>query len=122
MRGPDIQQDSLFSKVSPESRVPKDHPLRPIWAMADTAMRELDPSAGQGEIDKEVAYLSRSLFVRNYCPFPFTETSTIHWLFKSCSAHVRWTSPGTVGIPSLLDQRGQIRLIEPDEVMVCVLI
>ena len=42
MRGPDIQQDSLFSTVSPESRVPKDHPLRPIRAMTDAALRELD--------------------------------------------------------------------------------
>ncbi len=42
MRGPDIQQDSLFSTVSPESRVPKDHPLRPIRAMVDAALKELD--------------------------------------------------------------------------------
>ena len=42
MRGPDIQQDSLFSTVSPESRVPKDHPLRPIRTMTDAALRELD--------------------------------------------------------------------------------
>ena len=39
MRGPDIHQDTLFSTVSPESRVPKDHPLRPIRAMADEALR-----------------------------------------------------------------------------------
>jgi hypothetical protein len=30
MRGADIQQDTLFSTVIPEERVPKDHPLRPI--------------------------------------------------------------------------------------------
>jgi transposase len=42
MRGPDIQQDSLFSTVSPEERVPKDHPLRPIRSMVDTALKELD--------------------------------------------------------------------------------
>ena len=42
MRGPDIQQDALFSTVSPESRVPKDHPLRPIRTMVDTALRKLD--------------------------------------------------------------------------------
>ena len=42
MRGPDIQQDSLFSTVSPGSRVPKDHPFRPIQAMTDAALRELD--------------------------------------------------------------------------------
>ena len=42
MRGPDIQQDALFSTVSPEPRVPKDHPLRPIRTMVDTALRKLD--------------------------------------------------------------------------------
>ena len=42
MRGPDAQQDSLFSTVSPESRVPKDLPLRPIRAMTHAALRELD--------------------------------------------------------------------------------
>lgn len=42
MRGPDIQQDALFSTVSPESRVPKDHPLRPIRTMVDAALRELN--------------------------------------------------------------------------------
>jgi transposase len=33
----------MFSYVSPERRVPKDHPLRPIRAMVDAAMRELSP-------------------------------------------------------------------------------
>ena len=42
MRGPDIQQDALFSTVSPDARVPKDHPLRPIRVMVDTALKELD--------------------------------------------------------------------------------
>ena len=42
MRGPDIQQDTLFSTASPESRVPKDHPLRPIRTMADQALADLD--------------------------------------------------------------------------------
>ncbi len=42
MRGPDIQQDALFSTVSPDARVPKDHPLRPIRKMVDTALKELD--------------------------------------------------------------------------------
>ena len=30
MRGSDIQQQKLFSYLSPESRVPQTHPLRPI--------------------------------------------------------------------------------------------
>jgi transposase len=42
MRGPDIHQDTLFSTVSPESRVPKDHPLRPIRQMVDEALKALD--------------------------------------------------------------------------------
>ena len=42
MRGPDIQQDRLFSTVSPETRVPKDHPLRPIRRMVDEALKALD--------------------------------------------------------------------------------
>ena len=42
MRGPDIQQDSLFSTVSPDARVPQDHPLRPIRTMVDAALKEMD--------------------------------------------------------------------------------
>jgi transposase len=42
MRGPDIHQDTLFSTVSPETRVPKDHPLRPIRLMVDAALKSLD--------------------------------------------------------------------------------
>lgn len=42
MRGPDIQQDTLFSTVIPEERVPQDHPLRPIRQMVNTALAELD--------------------------------------------------------------------------------
>ena len=42
MGGADIQQDSLFSTVSPEQRVPKDHPLRPIRRMVDAALESLD--------------------------------------------------------------------------------
>ena len=30
MRGDDNQQEGIFSYISPEKRVPSDHPLRPI--------------------------------------------------------------------------------------------
>jgi transposase len=43
MRGPDIQQQKLFSYLSPESRVPLTHPLRPIRILADKALKELSP-------------------------------------------------------------------------------
>ncbi len=41
MRGDDEQQLGVFSYVSPEQRVPTDHPLRALRAMADEALREL---------------------------------------------------------------------------------
>jgi transposase len=41
MRGDDEQQLGVFSYVSPEQRVPSDHPLRPLRAMADEALHTL---------------------------------------------------------------------------------
>src|SRR6516165_2515226 len=41
MRGTDHQQSSMFSYISAEQRVPKDHPLRTIRAMTDAALGEL---------------------------------------------------------------------------------
>lgn len=43
MRGDDFQQQAMFSYISPESRVPKDHPLRPIRIMVDNALLDLAP-------------------------------------------------------------------------------
>jgi transposase len=43
MRGSDTQQQMLFSYLSPEARVPQNHPLRPIREMADTALKDLSP-------------------------------------------------------------------------------
>jgi hypothetical protein len=40
MRGDDRQPDSMFSYVSPEQRVPSDHPLRAIRRLADEALRD----------------------------------------------------------------------------------
>jgi transposase len=41
MRGEDLQQHELFSYGSLEERVPADHPLRPIRAMVDEALRDM---------------------------------------------------------------------------------
>jgi transposase len=41
IRGNDHQQSALFSYVSPEQRVPQDHPLQPIRRMADAALTTL---------------------------------------------------------------------------------
>jgi len=43
MRGQDEQQLGVFSFVSPEQRIPHDHPLRQLGAMADEALCELKP-------------------------------------------------------------------------------
>jgi transposase len=42
MRGEDLQQHDLFSYGSLEERIPADHPLRPIRAMVDEALNDLD--------------------------------------------------------------------------------
>jgi len=43
MRGNDQQQGHVFSYISPEQRVRKDHPLRPIRTMVDKVLQELSP-------------------------------------------------------------------------------
>jgi transposase len=44
MRGDEKRQESMFSYVSPEARVPSDHPLRGIRGMVDRALEELSPA------------------------------------------------------------------------------
>jgi transposase len=41
MRGDDLQQEAMFSYLSPANRVPQDHPLRPIRRMVNQALAEL---------------------------------------------------------------------------------
>ncbi len=47
MRGSDTQQSSMFSYVSPETRVPADHPLRPVRHMVDRALAALSSRFNQ---------------------------------------------------------------------------
>lgn len=47
MRGFDQPSDALFVYLSPESFVPKEHPLRPIRQMVDIALANLSPLFGQ---------------------------------------------------------------------------
>lgn len=60
MRGPDQQQSQMFSYLSPETRVRKDHPLRAIRQMVDEVLAALSPefdrmyaSAGRPSIAPE---------------------------------------------------------------------
>src|SRR6202795_3461728 len=43
MRGVDHQQNQMFSYLSPETRVRKDHPLRVVRTMVDEVLRALSP-------------------------------------------------------------------------------
>ena len=54
MRGDDQQPDAMFSYVSPEQRVPKDHPLRAIRQLVDEILREMSR-----EFDKLYAAVGR---------------------------------------------------------------
>jgi transposase len=43
MRGYDQHQDDVFSYISPEQRVPQDHPLRAIRPLVDQILKEMSP-------------------------------------------------------------------------------
>ena len=43
MRGDDQHQDGMFSYISPDQRVPQDHPLRMIRSLVDGVMERLSP-------------------------------------------------------------------------------
>ena len=43
MRGDDNLQEGMYSYISPEKRVPADHPLRPIRKIVDENLKEMSP-------------------------------------------------------------------------------
>ena len=43
MRGDDNRQEGMFGYISPEKRVPEEHPLRPIRKMVDEILKEMSP-------------------------------------------------------------------------------
>jgi transposase len=43
MRGDDPEQAGMFSYISPEERIPPDHPLRAIRVLVDMVLKELSP-------------------------------------------------------------------------------
>jgi transposase len=47
MRGPDQKQDAIFSYLSPEERVPADHPLRQIRTLVDGVLKDMSSQFGK---------------------------------------------------------------------------
>ena len=47
MRGGDQEQGTMWSTISPEQRVPADHPLRPIREMVNVILKDMSPSFGR---------------------------------------------------------------------------
>jgi hypothetical protein len=47
MRGHDRRQTTMLTVVHPEQRVPVNHPIRPIKALAEVALEELSPLFAQ---------------------------------------------------------------------------
>ena len=54
MRGDDPQQAAMFSYISPEERVPQEHPLRVIRMLVDAVLKELSP-----QFDLLYSYIGR---------------------------------------------------------------
>jgi hypothetical protein len=51
--GDDNQLEGMFSHISPEKRVPADHPLRPIRKMVDEILKEMSPQFAKLHSDVE---------------------------------------------------------------------
>src|SRR5262252_6095851 len=47
MRGDHEQQAPMWSYISPEQRIPQDHPLRPLRALVDAVLTDLSPRFSQ---------------------------------------------------------------------------
>src|SRR2546428_801356 len=47
MRGEHEQQAPMWSYISPEQRIPQDHPLRPIRTLVDAVLKDLSPRFGR---------------------------------------------------------------------------
>ena len=71
MRGTDRQQPNMFSYLSPDQRVPEDHPLRPIRVMVDEALEALSP-----RFEKLYSNTGRPFRPSSYCELFFFKSFT----------------------------------------------
>ncbi len=61
MRGDDLQQAGMFSYLSPEQRVPQDHPLRAIRKITEAAdfSRSRNADLGRFTVDRLMSIINR---------------------------------------------------------------
>jgi hypothetical protein len=83
MRGFDERRDGLFSYVRPESRIPKNHPLRVIRTLADEALAVLDAQFAE-------------LYSQNGCPSAQHAEIGTPSRFKPAGHHARNRHPVTL--------------------------
>ena len=65
MRGHDEQQESMYSYISPEKRIPSHHPLRRLRAMMNAALKRMSPQLA--ELMAEHIALKKSLGEPDQC-------------------------------------------------------
>ena len=94
MRGKDEQQLDVFSYISPEQRVPQDHPLRPLLVMTDEALKKLHPGfnklyakTGRPSIAPEKLLRDRKGFRR---PRKASNRFQMNWSQNSQHGALRW--------------------------------
>ncbi len=70
MRGADEQIGALFSYLSPDALVPRDHPLRSIRLLVNQALEQLSPlfeAAPSGRTSIGPEKLLRALLLQAFC-------------------------------------------------------
>src|SRR5215471_17451996 len=95
MRGADQQQSHIFSYVSSEERVRKDHPLRTIRALVDEVLQQLSPRfdamyARVGRPSIPPALKSWPVQISQIGPWCRESTCITSWRFWSKPVLLQW--------------------------------
>ena len=76
MRGDDPQEAAMFSRLSPEERVPTEHPLRAIRAVVDRMLTELSCQCDARSSDTGRPSMAPAKWLRAWLrPVPYTMRS-----------------------------------------------
>ena len=108
MRGEHLRQETMFSYVAPEARVPERHPLRAVRAMVDQALAALDAEfealyshTGRPSIPPEHPAHQREVLRRSWHR-PVVDArprqpSNAHWrvMLSGCSGSISALRPAT---------------------------